>query len=630
MASLGTLFSGLTLALLVGFAKRVGQTANLFLGSALAVIVLKTGGLTPFFLPALGPLLYFYVQQLTCPDRRFCRKDMLHFCSLLVGFWMPAWLVLLSVILYLYLSHRLIEGFYSRLRPVLMDRPRFAFRRLDRALLLLGLCCVLSLFGDPFYLTIALMLIGMAAEAMLTPDNDVQLTMPLTDRSDARDKGRRLKEAVAANRLYEDAELTLTTLAVKLKIHPHDLSRIINMGLEKNFSDFINEFRVRDIARKMADPAYDRVTLLGIAYESGFNSKTTFNRVFKEMTGKTPVEYKNSLKKEVPIDKLAPRSRIRPVILRTEGLPNWAALPSKRNSMIRNYLTIAYRQLRKEKMYAAIKIGGFALGIAACLLIGLYIRDDMGHDRSYPDADRIYRLVGVGQSFTGHDWPAPMSIAIQNDFPEVEYSGRFMGNSLLGHAGNLQLRRADQAQNTYEQGFVYADQPFLDVLQLPMVSGNGRTALIEPLTMILSKSMADKYYPGRNPIGQVMYLDNDKDHPYHISAVMADIPASSHLHGFNFFLTLTGAEFWNGEQNEWFAGNYRVYIKLKAGTTAAALEKHLNAFLAKKHLLPEFLRAGAKDPEKEAKKIRFHLQPVEDINLYSYIYPDGYSHGDIR
>src|SRR6202042_3681104 len=104
----------------------------------------------------------------------------------------------------------------------------------------------------------------------------------------------------------------------------HDLSRIINLGLEKNFSDFINEFRVREVSRKMQDPACDRLTLLGIAYESGFNSQRTFNRVFKEMTGKTPLEYKNSLKKELPIDKLANISRIRPVILRSGSPPNWA------------------------------------------------------------------------------------------------------------------------------------------------------------------------------------------------------------------------------------------------------------------------------------------------------------------
>ena len=71
-------------------------------------------------------------------------------------------------------------------------------------------------------------------------------------------------------------------------IHPHDLSRIINMGLEKNPSDFINEFRVREVAGKMLNKAYDRLTLPGIAYESGFkpNSERTFHRVFKEMTGK--------------------------------------------------------------------------------------------------------------------------------------------------------------------------------------------------------------------------------------------------------------------------------------------------------------------------------------------------------
>ena len=124
-----------------------------------------------------------------------------------------------------------------------MDRLRFVFRRLDRALLLLSLVCVLSLVSDIFFLAIAFVLIGMVVEAVLKPDSGVPQIMPITDRSDAKKKGRRLKEAVAANRLYGDAELTLTTLAVKLNIHPHDLSRIINMGAGKELpSDFINDF----------------------------------------------------------------------------------------------------------------------------------------------------------------------------------------------------------------------------------------------------------------------------------------------------------------------------------------------------------------------------------------------------
>lgn len=620
---MGTLFSGLTLALVLGFKKKMGQNANLFLSSALAVIVLKSGGLTPFLLPALGPLLYFYVRQQTCPDRRFRWKDMLHFCPLLVAFWMPAWLVLISVIIYLYLSHSLIQDFYGRLRPVLMDRPRFAFRRLERTLLLLGLSCMLSLFGDPFYLTIAFVLIGMAVEAILRPDGAVQLTMPINDRLDAKERARRLKEAVAANRLYEDPELTLATLGEKLKIHPHELSRIVNMGMEKNFSDFINEFRVRDVARKMQDPAHDQLTLLGIAYESGFNSKTTFNRVFKEMTGKTPAEYKNSLKNEVPIDKTALRSRIRPVILRSGSLPNWAPEIPKRRIMIRNYLTIAYRQMRKQKMYAAIKIGGFALGIAACFLIGLYIRDETGYDRSYPGADRIYRLEAQGL-FKGADWPAPLAGAIRHDYPEVEYSGRIKINR------SVEMRRADQAQNTYEEFFLYADQPFLDAFQLPMVFGDGRTALKEPWTMVISKSLADKYYQDQNPVGQTMYLDNDKAHPYRISAVMADIPKTSHLHPFDFLLSLAGREFWEGELTNWGSANYWVYLKLKAGTDAAAFEKKLNAGVLKNYYLPEFLRSGTKNAEKEVYKLHLYLEPVTEINLYSYDMPDGFPHGDIR
>src|ERR1700728_399195 len=98
--------------------------------------------------------------------------------------------------------------------------------------------------------------------------------------------------------------------------------------------------------------------------------------------------------------------------------------------MIKNYFKIAVRQLRKQKMYAAIKIGGFAFSIAACLLIALYIRDELSYDKSWPDANRIFRLVGEyndnGTDVTQPTWPAPMAKALKSDFPEVELSGRLM------------------------------------------------------------------------------------------------------------------------------------------------------------------------------------------------------------
>jgi len=206
----------------------------------------------------------------------------------------------------------------------------------------------------------------------------------------------------------------------------------------------------------------------------------------------------------------------------------------------------------------------------------------------------------------------------------VEYSGR------IGVNRSVELRRTEQQQNAYEEFYLYADQPFLDAFQLPMVFGDGRTALKDPWTMVISKSLADKYYHGKNPVGQTMYLDNDKAHPYHISAVMADIPTTSHLHPFDFLLSLTGREFWQGELTNWGSSNYWVYIKLKAGTDAAALEKKLNAGVLKNYYLPEFLREGVKDAEKEVNKLHIYLEPVTDINLYSYDMPDGFPHGDIR
>jgi len=302
--------------------------------------------------------------------------------------------------------------------------------------------------------------------------------------------------------------------------------------------------------------------------------------------------------------------------------------------MIKNYLKIAIRQLRKQKMYAAIKIGGFALGIAACLLIALYIKDETSYDKSYPDVDRIFRVVGFyahdGKVEKGTDWPAPMGKAVQSDLPEVEYCGRMMPNNLIWHAGNDQLRRADRVQNTYEQGFVYADQQMLDILKLPIVYGNRQTALKEPWTMVISKSKADKYFPGQNPIGQVMVIDNDKAHSYRISAVMADIPSTSHLHQYSFLMTLKGVEFWTGEQNNWGDYNYPIYVKVKPGTNVAALEGKLSHDILMNYLLPEAQKEGMKDAEKQVAKFSLHLQPVKDINLYSYDVQDGLSHGDIR
>src|SRR5450432_2982793 len=200
--------------------------------------------------------------------------------------------------------------------------------------------------------------------------------------------------------------------------------------------------------------------------------------------------------------------------------------------MFKNYFTIALRQLRKQKMYSAIKIGGFALSIAACLLIALFITDELSYDKTYRDAGRIYRIVETyndnGNIQKGTDFPPPLATAVKKDFPEVENAGRLMPNTLFPRAGSNYIRRADQQQNMYEDGFVYADQAMLDILRLPMAYGKLPHALDRPNTMVISKKKADKYFPGRDPVGKTMFLNDDKL-PYTISAVMQDIPKTSHF-----------------------------------------------------------------------------------------------------
>jgi putative ABC transport system permease protein len=300
--------------------------------------------------------------------------------------------------------------------------------------------------------------------------------------------------------------------------------------------------------------------------------------------------------------------------------------------MFKNYFRIAARHLAKQKMYSAIKIGGFALGIAACLLIALYIKDELSYDRSYPATDRIYRITGEynnnGKLETGADWPPPLAKAMKEDFPEVEKSGRLMPHPLFYCAGSNQVRTIDNEQNTYEEGFTYADQDMLDILQVPMVYGDMAHALSEPNTIVLSKRKADKYFPNQNPVGKLMILNNDKTRIYKVGGVMQDFPTNSHIH-YDFCLTMTGYQLWNGEQTGWGSSNYYTYVLLKPGTDAAKLQSKLKLILTK-YYLPMLQQSGDKDADQFTQKAKLLLQPMTDVHLYSSNIDDGLKKGDIR
>lgn len=373
----------------------------------------------------LGPLLYFYVQKVVYPKYNLKRQDLLHFVPLLlelsvyllptlqtvkagaINYKSPVFQVLasglhvlafISVIVYLYRCGILIQNFYREIKFNGGDRYLYELRWLQNLLAGFGLIWLLWIpftVADycfyhhelsvqayyPIYFLSMSALIYMAAKVFLRQEIEVKATAVLNLTpllaSDLKQKGIWLKRIVEENRYYQDPELNLSSLAEKAGISAHELSRILNQALKKTFNDFINAYRVRAAASKMHDPAFHHITLLGIAFESGFNSQSSFHRIFKQLTGKSPLEYKNHLEKVLPSYNMGGRNQLAPLILSHDTLPKWSDDKLNCNYMFENYFKTAWRNLKKNKVYSALNIVGLAIGIVSAALIFLWVEDEL-------------------------------------------------------------------------------------------------------------------------------------------------------------------------------------------------------------------------------------------------------------
>jgi putative ABC transport system permease protein len=301
-------------------------------------------------------------------------------------------------------------------------------------------------------------------------------------------------------------------------------------------------------------------------------------------------------------------------------------------AMFQNYFKIGWRNLLKQKMYSSIKIGGFALGLAACFLIGLFIKQELEYDLHYPRKDRIYRVfresVRNGELRKQVWFPAPMASVLQEDYPEIEKAGHYLSGSIFGGGGN-EIRPSDEPENTHEEGFAYMDQALLEILEIPFRYGSPGRALVEPNTIVITKRKADKYFPGENPIGKSFILNNNEGNLLKVSGVIEDFPVTSHLQC-DFILSLSGREFWPGEQTDWRGSNYFDYVLVQPGTDIALLEKKLSS-ITERYYLPAAIEAGGDADEIGwINSLRIKLQPVTDIYLNRYGIGDDLNHGDMR
>ena len=318
---------------------------------------------------------------------------------------------------------------------------------------------------------------------------------------------------------------------------------------------------------------------------------------------------------------------LRPFAIRKSRPPQF-----NQYAMFQNYFKIGWRNLSKQKMYSSIKIGGFAMGITACLLIALFVQQELSYDVHYRRADHIYRVVRV--SNTRGDirkavwFPSPFAKALHDDFPEIELAGHYRALEFSG-PGNAELRRLDRTENVHEEGFLYMDQGLAEILELPFIKGNPKTALLELNGMVITRQKADLHFPGEDPIGKVVILNEDETRQFKITGVIEDFPTTCHLQS-NFLISLAGREFWPGEGTDWRSSNYIDYVLVRKGTDVLQLEKKLSSVI-KNYFLPAAVTGGGdKDEIAWVNSLNFKLQPVKDIYLNQDEIGDNIHHGDIR
>ncbi len=658
LALLGTIFIGLTLTLQLWFTKRINLTANRLMALALATIILRMiwvlgidirVGTWFSWLPlqfsfALGPLIYFYVLKITRPEFKFQWKDLLHFSPLLleqcvlvlqvresIKTGVPTYdtlifrqlnpvvqlLAVTSVITYLYLSRRLIRDFHWRLKVNIIDRSPYQLRWLRR--LLTGFSRVWLLWIPfigvnifyyhsqlgiqtyyPLYLLLAVMMIWITAAAFSKTNIGVPVPAQPVSKpkppDDLLQKAKWLRKVMETERYYRDEELGLASLAETLEMHPHDLSRIMNVALKKNFSDFVNEFRIREVTQKMQDPAYDRITLLGIAFDSGFNSKTTFNRAFREMTGKSPAEYKNYLKKKRPFYFLEPYSRPSAIISSHKTTSLWSAEKLKRNYMFKSYLKIAWRNMLHNKVYSALNIAGLAAGMAVALLIGLWIYSQYAYDRFLPGYDQLYQVklnfYHSGEIQTQSGSAVPLIEEFRKNYPEVKYA------SETDWGGQHSLVTGDKKLDPVG---LTVGTDFLRVFPYPMLKGNVNSVFSDPNAIVLTESVAKALFGDLDPINKVIRIDNINN--IKVTGVMKDVPANSTLQ-FKYLLPYSYVEQTypntKKERMDWRNPSYLEYVQLQPGANAAAFESKIKNIYAQH------------DP---TNKIEVVLQPAKNWRL---------------
>lgn len=262
--------------------------------------------------------------------------------------------------------------------------------------------------------------------------------------------------------------------------------------------------------------------------------------------------------------------------------------------MIRNYLTVALRHLSRHKGYAFINVLGLAVGLACCLLIVLFVRDELRYDDFHAHADRVYRIVSDWGDFSAPATNPPFVRHLQADYPAIEVAK-------LQRRGGL-VRYDDQ--RFQEERIYFGNPAVFDVFTFPLERGDPEVVLERPFTVVLTTEMAAKYFPNEDPIGQMITVDNQFE--LEVTGLAEPVPENAHFH-FDFLVSFASldAAFNSSSSNSWGNNSIYTYLLLPEGMAPETLEAQF----------PAFIDRHAGDDWNGAE---ISLQALTDIHLYSH------------
>lgn len=272
--------------------------------------------------------------------------------------------------------------------------------------------------------------------------------------------------------------------------------------------------------------------------------------------------------------------------------------------MLKNYLVIAWRNIRKNKVFSLINILGLSTGIAACLLITQYVMHELSYDNYHSKKDRIFRMQQdrYDKGVLSTQWAYGCSAigqALKENFPEVEEYVRMRpGQEVLSY-GDVFFK---------EEKAYYASEAFFKVFSIPLIKGDPETVLERPQTLVLSQSAARRYFGDEDPVGKTLKMNGQAD--FEVTGVFEDVPNNSHMKPQVLYSFETVVKWWGEEvRTAWQWDGFWNYILLREGTDPVAFEAKIPALVER--LAGEGLRqfnAG----------VEFHLQRIDDIHLDSH------------